>query len=80
MLAVPSAIVPRASNYLLNPLHLAFKRIKIGKPSSVETDLRLRSNHNVYAQLPFLFNGKGTASFYGAPSPQNFFDVALFAP
>ena len=41
VLAVPSAIVPRASNYLLNPLHLAFKRMKIGKPSTVETDLRL---------------------------------------
>ena len=41
VLAVPSAIVPRESNYLLNPLHPAFKRIKIGKPSTVETDLRL---------------------------------------
>jgi RES domain-containing protein len=41
VLAVPSAIVPRESNYLLNPLHPAFKRIAIGKPSTVETDLRL---------------------------------------
>jgi RES domain-containing protein len=41
VLAVPSAIVPRESNYLLNPLHPAFKRINIGKPSTVETDLRL---------------------------------------
>jgi RES domain-containing protein len=41
VLAVPSAIVPRESNYLLNPLHPAFKRISIGKPSTVETDLRL---------------------------------------
>ena len=41
VLAVPSAIVPRESNYLVNPLHPAFKRIKIGKPSTVETDLRL---------------------------------------
>jgi RES domain-containing protein len=41
VLAVPSAIVPRESNYLLNPLHPAIKRIKIGKPSTVETDLRL---------------------------------------
>lgn len=40
-LAVPSAIVPAESNYLLNPLHPDFKRIKIGKPSTVETDLRL---------------------------------------
>ena len=41
MLAVPSAIVPAESNYLLNPLHPGFKRIKIGKPGAVETDLRL---------------------------------------
>jgi RES domain-containing protein len=41
VLAVPSAIVPRESNYLLNPLHPAFKRINIGKPGTVETDLRL---------------------------------------
>ena len=41
VLAVPSAIVPAESNYLLNPLHPHFKRIKIGKPSTVETDLRL---------------------------------------
>ena len=41
VLAVPSAIVPRESNYLLNPLHPAFKRITISKPGTVETDLRL---------------------------------------
>lgn len=41
VLAVPSAIVPAESNYLLNPLHPDFKRIKLGKPSTVETDLRL---------------------------------------
>lgn len=41
VLAVPSAIVPAESNYLLNPLHPDFRRIKIGKPSTVETDLRL---------------------------------------
>lgn len=41
VLAVPSAIVPAESNYLLNPLHPDFKRIKIGKPDTVETDLRL---------------------------------------
>ena len=41
VLAVPSAIVPPESNYLLNPLHLDFRRIKIGKPTTVETDLRL---------------------------------------
>lgn len=41
VLAVPSAIVPAESSHLLNPLHPDFKRIKIGKPSTVETDLRL---------------------------------------
>ena len=41
VLAVPSAIVPPELNYLLNPLHADFKRIKIGKPSTLETDLRL---------------------------------------
>jgi RES domain-containing protein len=41
VLAVPSAIVPAESNYLVNPLHPDFKRIKIGEPSAVETDLRL---------------------------------------
>ena len=41
VLAVPSGIVPPELNYLLNPLHPAFRRIKIGKPSIVETDLRL---------------------------------------
>ena len=41
MLVVPSAIAPAESNYLLNPLHPDFKRIKIGKPSTVGTNLRL---------------------------------------
>ena len=41
VLAVPSAIVPAESNYLLNPLHRDFKRIKHGKPSPVATALRL---------------------------------------
>ena len=41
VLVVPSAIVPPESNYLLNPLHFDFKRIRIGKPTTVETDLRL---------------------------------------
>lgn len=41
VLAVPSVIVPAESNYLLNPAHPEFKRIKVGKPTTVETDLRL---------------------------------------
>ena len=47
VLAVPSAIVPAESNYLLNPLHRDFKRIKIGKPTTVETDLRLNQTLGV---------------------------------
>ncbi len=41
VLAVPSAVVPAETNYLLNPLHPDFRRIKIGKPRKFETDLRL---------------------------------------
>lgn len=41
VLAVPSVIVPAESNYLLNSAHPEFKRIKVGKPTTVETDLRL---------------------------------------
>jgi len=41
VIAVPSAIVPAESNYLLNPLHPDFKRIKVGKPATIKTDLRL---------------------------------------
>jgi len=41
VLAVPSAIVPAESNYLIDPLHRDFRRIRIGKPITLETDLRL---------------------------------------
>jgi len=41
ILAVPSAIIPAETNYLLNPLHPDFRRIKIGRPLKFETDLRL---------------------------------------
>jgi len=41
VLAVPSAVIPVETNYLLNPLHADFRRIKIGKPQKFETDLRL---------------------------------------
>ena len=41
VLAVPSAVIPAETNYLLNPLHPDFRRIKIGKPQKFETDLRL---------------------------------------
>ena len=41
VLAVPSAVIPVETHYLLNPLHADFRRIKIGKPRKFETDLRL---------------------------------------
>jgi RES domain-containing protein len=41
ILAVPSAIVPTETNYLLNPTHPAFKKIKIHKPMPYSWDQRL---------------------------------------
>jgi len=41
VLAAPSAVIPAETNYLLNPLHPEFRRIKIGKPRKFETDIRL---------------------------------------
>lgn len=41
VLAVPSAIVPHELNYLLNPLHPHFKRIRIGQPEPFSFDPRL---------------------------------------
>jgi RES domain-containing protein len=43
VLRVPSAVVPQESNYLLNPAHPDFDKIKIGKPEIVGTDHRLVS-------------------------------------
>ncbi|MCX9156372.1 RES family NAD+ phosphorylase [Niveibacterium sp. 24ML] len=41
VLAVPSAVIPSETNYLLNPLHPAFHQIQIGEPLEFITDLRL---------------------------------------
>ena len=41
VLAVPSAVVPAETNYLLNPVHAEFRRIRIGQPEPFDTDLRL---------------------------------------
>lgn len=41
-LAVPSAVIPDETNYLLNPRHPSMARIVIGKPREFITDLRLR--------------------------------------
>ena len=40
-LAVPSVIVPEESNYFLNPEHLAFARLKFGRPMPFLLDPRL---------------------------------------
>ena len=41
VLAVPSAVIPTESNYLINPLHASFAKIEIGVPQDFVTDLRL---------------------------------------
>jgi len=41
VLAVPSAIVEEETNYLLNPAHPDFVRIRIGSPRPFEFDRRL---------------------------------------
>lgn len=42
VLAVPSVLVPAETNYLINPTHRDFKKIKIGKPVPFSIDPRLR--------------------------------------
>jgi RES domain-containing protein len=41
ILRVPSAIVPEEFNYLLNPVHPAFRRTQIGSPQDFTVDSRL---------------------------------------
>lgn len=41
VLAVPSAVIPSETNYLLNPQHPAFHQIQVGTPLEFITDLRL---------------------------------------
>lgn len=41
VLAVPSTVIPSETNYLLNPLHPSFAKIRIGEPQDFITDLRL---------------------------------------
>jgi RES domain-containing protein len=38
ILAVPSAVIPEERNYLLNPAHRHFKRIRIRKPVAFRFD------------------------------------------
>ncbi len=44
VLAVPSAVVPAETNYLLNPKHPGFAKISMGEPQELVTDLRLIKN------------------------------------
>jgi RES domain-containing protein len=41
VLAVPSIIIPDETNYVLNPAHPDFRKIRIGKPVSFAFDARL---------------------------------------
>lgn len=41
VLAVPSAVIPAETNFLLNPVHPDFRRIRIGKPVPFRLDPRL---------------------------------------
>ena len=43
-LKVPSAIVPQENNYLVNPNHVAFKKVKIIATELLELDERLFKN------------------------------------
>jgi RES domain-containing protein len=43
VLQVPNAVIPRESNYLLNPHHPDFASIRISPPESFEFDARLRA-------------------------------------
>jgi RES domain-containing protein len=45
ILAVPSAVVPAETNYLLNPRHPDFAKISLGEPQELVTDLRLIKGH-----------------------------------
>jgi RES domain-containing protein len=42
VLAVPSAVIPQELNYLLNPRHAHFKRIRVSDPVPFRFDPRLR--------------------------------------
>ena len=41
VLSLPSVVIPSETNYLLNPAHPDFRRIKFGKPAPFAFDPRL---------------------------------------
>ena len=46
VLAVPSAVIPSERNYLLNPAHPDFKKIKIRAPLPFGFDSRMWKGHS----------------------------------
>ena len=42
ILSVPSSVIPRERNYLLNPNHPEFAQIKFGPPEPFRFDVRLK--------------------------------------
>jgi len=42
VLSVPSAVVPEDRNYVLNPAHPDFRKIRAGKPQPFSFDPRMR--------------------------------------
>lgn len=41
VLSVPSAVLPRSRNYLINPIHPDFRRVQREAPETLDVDLRL---------------------------------------
>lgn len=41
VLAVPSVLIPNELNYLLNPRHPAFRKVRVGRPEHFSFDPRL---------------------------------------
>jgi RES domain-containing protein len=41
VLKVPSVVVPEESNFLINPAHQDFRKVRIGRPQPLEIDPRL---------------------------------------
>ena len=42
VLRVPSAVIPEESNFLINPSHRDFRKLRIGKPQRLSIDPRLK--------------------------------------
>ena len=51
-LIVPSVVLPRSNNILVNPLHSAFEQLRIGRPQSFDFDPRMRGAPHDSARRP----------------------------